>query len=131
MMRSMGRASRLALATLFLAAGAARLGAAPPREEAGHGGHCANMPGTSHAHAQREARSGDLLSDAGAHGCTECESPHCPATAHCASTGALALLPGEPVMAASPPAAAGYDRVDDEARSVNPTPPIPPPQPVL
>jgi hypothetical protein len=131
MMRSMGRATRLALAVLILAATvSAGLRAAADGDWA-RAGHCASVASPGHLHPQHDLLSSQPGPDSDAHRCPGCASGRCPTSAHCVSAGALALAPAAPVLLTSASAAEGYRRAADQARSVHSSPPIPPPQPVL
>lgn len=67
----------------------------------------------------------------GSHECSHCAAPQCASGQHCALNAPLALGSAPPtievVTSTSPP----VSWLRDRPLSSNPTPPIPPPQPVL
>ena len=116
MMRSMGRVSRLALAVLILAAAGSAGVRAAAYGEGDRAGHCGNVASPSHLHVEHNLVSGRLHSDAGAHRCPACDSGRCPASAHCISTGAIALVPAEAALLASSATTQDYGRAFQRRR---------------
>lgn len=79
-----------------------------------------------HAAARATARWTGPVTD-----CSSCGQADCAAGQHCAAVGVVALPPEAAVLLLSTHAARPDTWVSDQPLSANPTPPNPPPQPVL
>ena len=79
-----------------------------------------------HAAAQTTARWTGPVSD-----CSSCGPADCVAGQHCAAMGVVALPPNAALLLLSTHAARPDIWMSDQPLSANPTPPNPPPQPVL